>query len=354
LPLLNSSVYFTDSDGFAGTAGSLDIDGSELKYRRLIKDSHPEQNIWYAACDRELIRNIEERKIYHPIFEHDKPTNRLASYCTMVAKKKFPNVNDSSVFDARVRSVYGGNRTDYEGERSANTSSMTDVKLLLNKTVSTLGAKFMSADITDFYLIDNPLERPEYMRLHLADVSPWAMDHFKLDQFVLPGATSVLLQINFGIYGLPQSGLLAQKKLKTHLADHGYIESLFTPCHFTHATDPIEFVLIVDDLGISTVGDGPAERLFEVLRKRYPLKIDNSGSKFLGFKVDFTYSDKLYDRCCKLSMPGYVPAALKRFGIVLTHPVHAAEDVQPITYGAKDQHIQLDISEPLDAKGLLR
>ena len=95
LPLLNSSVYFTDSDGFAGTAGSLDIDGSELKYHRLIKDSHPEQIIWYAACDRELIRNIEERKIYHPIFEHDKPTNRLASYCTMVAKKKFPNVNDA-------------------------------------------------------------------------------------------------------------------------------------------------------------------------------------------------------------------------------------------------------------------
>jgi hypothetical protein len=186
LPLLNSSVYFTDSDGFAGTAGSLDIDGSELKYRRLIKDSHPEQNIWYAACDRQLIRNIEERKIYHPIFEHDKPTNRLASYCTMVAKKKFPNVNDSSVFDTRVRSVYGGNRTDYEGERSANTSSMTDVKLLLNKTVSTLGAKFISADITDFYLIDNPLERPEYMRLNLADVSPWAIEHFQLDRFTLP------------------------------------------------------------------------------------------------------------------------------------------------------------------------
>jgi hypothetical protein len=53
-------------------------------------------------------------------------------------------------------------------------------------------------------------------------------------------------------------------------------------------------------------------------------------------------------------MPGYVPAALKRFGIVLTHPVHAAEDVQPITYGAKEQRIHLDLSEPLDDKGLLR
>ena len=53
-------------------------------------------------------------------------------------------------------------------------------------------------------------------------------------------------------------------------------------------------------------------------------------------------------------MPGYVPAALKRFGIVLTHPVHAAEDVQPITYGANEQRVQLDISVPLDDKGLLR
>ena len=106
---------------------------------------------------------------------------------------------------------------------------MTDVKLLLNKTVSTLGAKFISADITGFYLIDIPLERPEYMRLNLANVSPWAIEHFQLDRFTLPGATSVLLQINCGIYGLPQSGLLAQKKLKTHLADHGYIESLSHP-----------------------------------------------------------------------------------------------------------------------------
>ena len=54
-------------------------------------------------------------------------------------------------------------------------------------------------------------------------MSPWAIEHFQLDRFTLPGATSVLLQINCGIYGLPQSGLLAQKKLKTHLADHGYM-----------------------------------------------------------------------------------------------------------------------------------
>ena len=355
LKFTDNAIFSDPMDAFAGTAGSLDIDGSDLKYRKVIKESHPERAIWYAASDKELVRNIEERRIYHPIFEHQKPSDRLASYCSMVAKKKFPDVNDTSIFDARVRSTYGGNRSDYEGERSANTSSMTDVKLLLNKTISTPGRKFVSADITDFYLIDNPLERPEYMRLQLADVSPWALNHFQFEKYILPGATSVLLQVDFGIYGLPQSGLLAQKKLKAHLADHGYVESVHTPCHFKHATDLIEFVLIVDDIGISTHGDGPAERLFDVLRKRYPLKVDMTGSKFLGFKLEFNYSDILHERYCKLSMPGYVTAALKRFDIVLTHPVHAAEAVQPISYGSSEaQRITVDNSDPLDAAGLQR
>ena len=343
------------SHGFAGTAGSSDIDGGALRYRRLTKPSHPEHAIWWAASDREFIKCIEERKTFCPIHEHEKPPARIASYLNMQCKKKFTDVSDPTKFDARVRATYGGNVTDYSGERSAQASGMTDFKILLNKTVSMSDRKFVTADATDFYLIDNPLERPEYMRVKIAEISPSSMERFQFAKYLQPGSDSILLRIDNGIYGLPQSGMLAQRRLKAHLADHGYLESPHSPCHFTHITDQIDFVLVVDDFGISTQGDGPAERLFAVLRKRYPLKVDMTGSKFIGFKIDFTYSADIAKRMCAISMPGYVDAAMKRFQVNLTKPVHSAEDVLPITYGSPAaQLIESDNSAPLDAAGLLR
>ena len=137
------------------------------------------------------------------------------------------------------------------------------------------------------------------------------MERYQFAKYLQPGSDSILLRIDNGIYGLPQSGMLAQRRLKAHLADHDYLESPHSPCHFTHITDQIDFVLVVDDFGISTQGDGPAERLFAVLRKRYPLKVDMTGSKFIGFKIDFTYSADISKRMCAISMPGYVDAAMK-------------------------------------------
>ena len=82
-----------------------------------------------------------------------------------------------------------------------------------------------------------------------------------------------------------------------------------------------------------------------------------SGSKFLGFKVDFTYSTKIEERMCKISMPGYrdVAAALKPFEISVLIPTHSAEDVVPINYGSKEaQLVPTGDSGPLDPAGLLR
>ena len=154
-----------------GAVGSKSTGG--WSYRRLIKASHPEQAIWLAASDREFVKCIEERKTFHPIYESEKPKDRVVSYLNMQCKKKFStDSNPDSAFDARVRATYGGNLTDYSGDRSAQTSSMTDFKILLNKTVSMTDRKFVTADATDFYLIDNPLDRSEYMRLKLDEVSP--------------------------------------------------------------------------------------------------------------------------------------------------------------------------------------
>ena len=52
------------------------------------------------------------------------------------------------------------------------------------------------------------------------------------------------------IYGLKQSGALVNKDLKANLAKHGYFPMKHTPRFFNHESRPINFNLVVDDLGV--------------------------------------------------------------------------------------------------------
>ena len=80
--------------------------------------------------------------------------------CTVRPKKAEPN---------RTRFTVGGDRINYPGEVATPTADMLVFKLLLNSVVSTPGARFMTIDISNFYLM-TPLKRPEYIRLRLTDV----------------------------------------------------------------------------------------------------------------------------------------------------------------------------------------
>jgi hypothetical protein len=52
----------------------------------------------------------------------------------------------------RTRLVAGGNRVHYPGNAGISTANLLTIKLLINSTISTVGAKFMTKDIKDFYL----------------------------------------------------------------------------------------------------------------------------------------------------------------------------------------------------------
>ena len=70
--------------------------------------------------------------------------------CSVIPEKKERN---------RTRFVVGGDRINYPGEVATTTACMLVAKLLLNSVVSTKGAKFMTMDISKFYLM-TPLNRP--------------------------------------------------------------------------------------------------------------------------------------------------------------------------------------------------
>ena len=56
---------------------------------------------------------------------------------------------------------------------------MLVAKLLFNSVVSTRNTKFMTMDISNFYLM-TPLERPEYMRNSLRDIPDEIIKEYKL------------------------------------------------------------------------------------------------------------------------------------------------------------------------------
>ena len=51
----------------------------------------------------------------------------------------------------RVHVIVGGNRLDLPGATTTHCARLTTTKFLLNSTISTPGARFMTLDIKDFY-----------------------------------------------------------------------------------------------------------------------------------------------------------------------------------------------------------
>ena len=68
-----------------------------------------------------------------------------------------------------VRWVIGGYRINYPVEVATPTADMLVAKLLFNIVISTQGAKFMTMDISNFYLM-TPRKRPEYVRINICDI----------------------------------------------------------------------------------------------------------------------------------------------------------------------------------------
>ncbi|KAL7476278.1 hypothetical protein ACHAW6_002152 [Cyclotella cf. meneghiniana] len=124
---------------------------------------------------------------------------------------------------------------------------MLMAKLLFNSIISTNGAKFMSMDTSNFYLMTS-LPQPEYLRLKLSDI-PEKITIYHLYHIVEQNGTLYDL-VHLGMYCLPQAELLSNKLLKHRLNTHGYNQSKLVPGLWTHEWCPIQFTLVVDDFGV--------------------------------------------------------------------------------------------------------
>jgi hypothetical protein len=86
----------------------------------------------------------------------------------------------------RTRLVAKGDRVHYPGNAGTPTTDLLAVKLLLSSTISTVGAKFMTMDIKNFYL-NTPMAKYKYMQLKLSDIPADFFEHYNLNEIVTPG-----------------------------------------------------------------------------------------------------------------------------------------------------------------------
>ena len=159
---------------------------------------------------------------------------------------------------------------------------------------------------------------------------------------------SIHIQANRGMYGLPQSGLLANEILEKRLKKRGYWQSKLVPGFWTHIWRPVQSTIFVDDFGVKYVGEEHAIHLKNTIAENYTVTTEWDGQEYIGITLDWEYKR----RQVHLSMPNYVTKALKQFNHKLQKKKHQPYPSAPIAYESKKQYATpLSTAPFLDNKG---
>ena len=137
---------------------------------------------------------------------------------------------------------------------------------------------------------------------------------------------AVFIEIQKGMYGLPQASMLANKRLKRRLAKNRYYEVRHTPIYWEHMVRPINFTLVIDDVGVVYENNEHALHLLQTLCQYYEaVSVDWTGTLYCGITLKCDYCK----RTCKLSLPRYVQQAINKFQYGIKSPSKAMDAPHP-------------------------
>ena len=325
-----------------------DADGNKQSIDKLLKGS--DKNIWWNAVGNEfgrLAQGIGNRVISSDtidfISKSEVPAGHKITYANFICDHR-PLKSEPY----RVRITVGGDRLEYEPDAGSPAASLVETKLTINSTISDAhrGARFMSADLKDFFLATT-MNEAEYMRIQYKYFPEDVRKQYQLDEKV-DSNDYIYIKIKKGMYGLKQAAVLAYDQLVEHLAPHGYYPCPQTTGIWKHRTRPTRFCLCVDDFGIKYFSKADADHLLNALKTKYKISTDWTGNNYCGLTLDWNYAQGYVD----VSMPGYIKKALERLQhIAPKHPQHAPHRWTAPSYGSKVQLAPIDSTPLLDAKG---
>ena len=100
----------------------------------------------------------------------------------------------------QTRMTVRGNKIHYQGDVGTPTAHLETAKLLFNSVLSRANAKFITLDLTNFYLIIT-MKNYEYMRTKLVDILQKIINEYNLTSITNNGW--VYVEIRKGAYGPP-------------------------------------------------------------------------------------------------------------------------------------------------------
>ena len=109
----------------------------------------------------------------------------------------------------------------------------------------------MCINIKNMYLA-TPMDWYEYMKMPIDLICAPIIAKYGLKEKCKNGF--IYMQIEHGMYSLPQAGILVNKLLCKRLAPHGYHVVDHTPGLWRHEILPVQFTLVVDDFDVKYQG----------------------------------------------------------------------------------------------------
>ncbi len=149
------------------------------------------------------------------------------------------------------------------------------------------------------------MKRFEYMRLKITDIPEEIIREYGL-QALATSDGYVYSEIQKGMYGLPQAGIIAQELLEERLAKYGYHQSKIISDFWSHKTRPICFTLVVDDFTIKYINEADATHLIDALKMEYTITVDKEATKYIGLTIEWDYKNGMVHAY----MPGYLRKAI--------------------------------------------
>lgn len=182
--------------------------GTPMEYKNLINTPN-KSTLWIKSFCNELGRlaqgfdkDIEGTNTLHfvPYSTIPKERKHDITYGRIVVSER-PNKPEVH----RTRLTVGGNLINYPDPVTTPTADITTVKLLINSVISTPGARFMTIDISKFYL-GTTLPRSEYICMPISIITQPIIEQYHLQNKT--HNNKVYMKIDKGMYGLPQAGKL--------------------------------------------------------------------------------------------------------------------------------------------------
>jgi hypothetical protein len=180
------------------------------------------------------------------------------------------------------------------------------------------------------------MKRYKYICLLINIIPQGIVDQYKVKDITTPDGW-VYIEIQQGMYGLKQAGIIAYQQLKTHLSTYNYYPVKRTPSLWRHCTRSTALCLIVDNFGVKYVSKADFEHLEQALSAQYTCSTNWTSSLYCGLTIKWNYQAQ--PRHIDVSTPGYISAAQHKF----QHPKPKQPQDSPHiwnkpVYGAKIQY----------------